>query len=154
MSLQFIVATYQSATSEATSWVTPCRDKSLCVYWGIFVKILSPQHYFHHSKLHKFCQSYLILSDLLLWQILLQRQICTKILQYEAICHGKLLSQRAGANCCQVCSTFKSFGAPSRHPLTVTMYVEMLKLHEVAASTWWSWMILLRIEMRGNSADK
>ena len=73
---------------------------------------------------------------------------------HEAICHGNLLSQRAAANCCQVCSTFKSFGAPSRHPLTVTMYVEMLKLHEVAASTWWSWMILLRIEMRGNSADK
>jgi len=142
MSLQFIMATYQSCVQvrQQVGWHPKCSDKSLCVYWGIFVKILSPQDNFPHSKSHKFCHSDLILGDLLQGQnSIAETDLHKNSPVHEAICHGNLLSQCAAANCCQVCSTFKSFGAPSRHPLTwlytVTMYVEMLKLHELAAST-------------------
>ena len=142
MSLQFIMATYQSCVQvrQQVGWHLPVTNRFVCT----------------EEFLLKFCLQNTIFSTAshtnsvsLIWfwvtccsdKILLQRQICTKILRYmrqlnchATYCHNMLL--QIVAKCV---STFKSFGAPSRHPLTwlytVTMYVEMLKLHVLAAST-------------------
>lgn len=140
MSLQFIMATYQSCVQvrQQVGWHLAVTNRFVCT--GEFLLKSCLQNTIFSTASHKFCQSDLILGDLLQWQnSIAETDLHKNSLVHEAICHATYCHNMLLQIVAKCVSTFKSFGAPSRHPLTwlytVTMYVEMLKLHVLAAST-------------------
>ena len=126
MSLQFIMATYQSCVQvrQQVGWHLAVTNCFVCTGEFLWKSCL-------HNTI--FSTSSHTNSVGLIWfwvtccsdKILLQRQICKKILQYTrqfAICHGNLLSQRAAANCCQVCFNLLVIWGPFQTPSHLIVY--------------------------------